>query len=516
MSYQKKLAITGANGYLGKHLIDAAVQEGWQVNAIVRREEVVKELEGLGAHVFVIKNFDLEGLKRAFSNCRAVVHLANVVCGAKELFQRVNVDGLKNVIHAADHAKLSRVIYISGLGVDKYESSEWAHNEYFRSKREAEMLLINGNLPYIIFRPSYILGPNDELIPEIITQTFDGEVIVVGDGGVPMQPIFVEDAVDALLSAAQGVGKSNTIYELVGPEILTMNRLVQMVIDSIFNHGIHVPEPKIVHVSYEDAPGKLDICKEMVDVMKCDLTPDPSTTSKELNVKLSAIRIAVEKAVQAKLFFHSIDTNKRAIVLLSGGIDSSTALFWGLDQGFECIALSINYNWRPKKEQKATAHIVKVTGVELIEINVPFIAQATDLLSEGFPAPIAINAPEGYIPHRNLIFYSIAAFFAEIHGCDWIIGGHIMEDASLYPDAAPSFFKSLENLIKRSPSHKSKKGVKILLPFKKMNKKTVIQLSRSLNVPLERTWSCYNDFEKPCGRCLSCKKREMALKELNL
>ncbi|MFX0059709.1 MAG: 7-cyano-7-deazaguanine synthase QueC [Candidatus Hodarchaeota archaeon] len=512
MSFLKKLAITGANGYLGKHSIRNAIQNGWEVNAVVRRQEVVNELENLGAKVFIVQDFNIEGFKEAFKNCSVILHLANIVCGSKELFEKVNIKGLKSVIEAAKTEKLKKIIYPSGLGVDKYGLREWANNEYFRSKREAEQIIIESGINYTIFRPSYILGPNDELIPELIDQIFDGKVLIAGDGNVPMQPIFVKDATNAFLAAAEGKGNENSIYELIGPKVTKMNDLIEMVILAIKEKGINIPRPEILHISYKEAPEKLEICKEMVDVMRCDLTPDPNVTIQALGFELSPLQEAVNAAVNAKLFPRSLNIDKRAILLLSGGIDSATALFWALDQGYEVIALSLNYNWRPKQEAKAAAKLAEKTKINLIEIDTTFIAQAADLLSEGYPVPTAINAPEGYIPQRNIMYYSIAAYFAEIYGCKWIIGGHIFEDTLTFSDTNVSFFESLERLIRLSKHENNNIDIKILIPLAKLRKFEVLNLAKELKVPLELTWSCYNDFEEPCGRCQSCMRREDALK----
>jgi len=228
------------------------------------------------------------------------------------------------------------------------------------------------------------------------------------------------------------------------------------------------------------------------------------------------LKEAVKNAINEKLFSHSLDINKRAIVLLSGGIDSATALFWAINEGYDPIALTINYNWRPEQEINATKKLAGLVDIKLLEINTPFIAQATDLLSEGYPVPVALNAPEGYIPQRNLIFYSIAAYFAEIYGCKWIIGGHILDDVSIFSDTKPSFFKSLEKQIKGSKHEHDLTEIKLLFPLVNMNKVEVIKLAKELKVPLEITWSCYQDIEKPCGKCKSCQKREEAFKALNM
>ncbi|MFX0019100.1 MAG: 7-cyano-7-deazaguanine synthase [Promethearchaeota archaeon] len=511
MNETKRVAITGANGYLGQHTIKEAIKLGWKVNAIVRRQEVVELVKNLGAKPYIVKNFAIEKLEQAFNGCKAVLHFANIVCGSKELFESINVNGLKNVIEAAKSQNVSRIIYPSGLGVDKVGIEEWANNNYFYSKKKAEQLLQESKIPYIIFRPSYILGPNDELIPEIIEQISNGIVLIAGDGKIPMQPIYVKDAVKAFLAAADGIGKDNQIYNLVGPETTNMNKLVDRVYSNIKKIGINIPKPDFNYIDYDKAADELDICEEMVDVMRCNLNLDGNLTAQILNYKLSSLSEAVKAAVLAKLQPKLDRSENRAIILLSGGIDSTTTLFWAIKQGYRVITLSMNYQYRPEKEKQAARELAKIAGVELTEVNIPFIAQATDLLFEGYPVISAFNAPEGYIPLRNLLFYSIAAYYAQIYGCEFVIGGHIVEDPKSFPDSELSFFKSLEKLILKSKHKEDRTNLKLIFPLAKLDKLGIIKLAKKLKVPIDLTWSCYGDFNEPCGKCKPCINRNKAL-----
>ena len=507
----KGIAILGANGYLGMNLTKKALAQDLEVYAIVRREEVVKNLESFGAKVSVVKNFEVKALKKVFSKCEVVFHFANVVCGSKDVFQKVNVESLKNILKALKLANISRIIYPSGLGVDQYNKIEWAMNDYFRTKFEAEKLIQNNSVPYVIFRPSYILGPNDELIPEIINQIVDGEVIIAGDGDIPIRPIYLEDALTAFLSAAFKEISKNKIYNLVGPQITTMNDLVEMVINKLSVSGFNVPRPKISHIPYDQASEKLGLCNEMIDVMRCNLTPDGRVTANELEIKLTPISKAVEAAIFTEIGAKPNDySDKRAILLLSGGIDSATSLYWGIKQGYEIIALSLLYKWRAKNEILAAKMLAKKTKIKLIEIPIPFIQQATDLKMEGYSIPSVTYAPQGFIPMKNLLFYSLAAFFAEAYGCKFIIGGHISTDSKNFPDATPSFFNVLSNLINGSKANSDKNKIEFLFPLIDLNKSEVVRLARELKVPFEHTWSCYGDFTKPCNECIPCLNRKKA------
>ncbi|MFW9949197.1 MAG: 7-cyano-7-deazaguanine synthase [Candidatus Thorarchaeota archaeon] len=515
MSEKVKIAITGANGYLGKSTIKAAKERGWLVNAIIRREEVIEELKTLGAEPYLVKGFDINQLEAAFKGCKAVLHFANIVCGDKTLFEKVNIEGLNHIITAAIKSDVSRIIYPSGLGVDKYGERSWANNNYFYSKRKAEELLMSRNIPYVIFRPSYILGPNDELIPEIIEQIYDGIVYIVGDGMVPMQPIFIKDATTAFLNAALGEGKDNVIYNLVGPEPTNMLKIVEIILKIIKEMGLNLPNPAIRHISYEEAPKLLEICEEMVEVMKCDILEDGNLTAKSLKYTLSPLNSAIKAAVFEKLMIKPKSKQDVAIILLSGGIDSTTALFWALQQKYEVIGLSLNYKWRSKKEKEAVKQISELTKIKLIEIPLPYVMVATDLRLEGYPVPSVENAPEGYIPLRNMLFYSIAAYFAEIYGIKTIIGGHIKDDFNRFNDSTPAFFKDLQELIKLSKHNQDKGSIEFIFPLSNLNKLEVIKMAKKLEVPLDLTWSCYGDFEKPCGICVPCKSRSDALMNAN-
>ena len=509
----KKIAITGANGYLGIQTIKGALERDLLVNAIVRRSEVIESVSKKNVEVFLVKNFNVKDLENAFQGCEAVIHFANVVCGSRELFVKINIKGLKNIIEAARNVGVSRIVYPSGLGVDKYGEREWANNDYFYSKSKAEQLLINNDISYVIFRPSYILGSNDELLPDLIEQIYDGKVYIAGAGEVPMQPIYVKDAVTAFLNASLGKGKNNVIYNLVGLETLNMKDLVRKVTHAIEDIGLNIPPPKYEYIPYESVPLKFGICKEMVDVMKCDIIADGKIVSEELGFRLSPIEEAINNTVRIKMSSPIKNPSNRVIVMLSGGIDSATTLFWALNNGYEVIALSINYKWRPKKEIKASRKLAELAKVSLIEVPMPYIMGAIDLRMEGFPIPSAENAPEGFIPLKNLVFYSVGAYFAEMYGCNKIIGGHIHEDIKKFSDVGENFFQNLENLIKISKHGKDLHNIEILIPFSNKTKEEVLKLAGELNVPIDLTWSCYADYDEPCGNCSSCISRQKAMKQ---
>lgn len=210
---------------------------------------------------------------------------------------------------------------------------------------------------------------------------------------------------------------------------------------------------------------------------------------------------------------------KKAIILFSGGIDSVTALYWALNEGYEPIALTFDEFERSQGEIIAVRNIAKKAGVLLKEIPMDFLKQSDDIKKEGFKLDTSKDLPKVYIPHKNLIFYSVAAHYAEIFEAEVIIVGLLSFDFNVFPDNTFEFFDELEQLIKKGTAKGSYKPPKILFPLKDLDKPGVIKLAIKLNVPLELTWSCYEEPDekgKPCGKCKGCLERAKGFKSIGI
>lgn len=201
----------------------------------------------------------------------------------------------------------------------------------------------------------------------------------------------------------------------------------------------------------------------------------------------------------------------RALVLLSGGVDSAVALAWSSKNFSEIAAISFQYHLRPFREQLAVYRLLQHYPARLFEIPLPFIREAADLPTLALPREREL--PEGYISNRNMIFYSIACYHAEVNQCDSIVGGHIHSDQEAFRDASTTFFERLQSLCNEAILSRQ---IKIELPLAKMNKVEVLQMASKWNVPLQHTWSCYWDGPSPCGKCVSCMERAEAFQEAGL
>jgi 7-cyano-7-deazaguanine synthase len=114
-----------------------------------------------------------------------------------------------------------------------------------------------------------------------------------------------------------------------------------------------------------------------------------------------------------------------------------------------------------------------------------------------------------------MIFYGIAASFAEISNSRYIVGGHNKNDFENYPDSSPMFFDSFNKTATLGRFTGSKTG-KVILPFAKLDKSEIVKLGARLKVPFELTWSCYTSSKRPCGRCLSCILRARSFEKAGM
>lgn len=209
--------------------------------------------------------------------------------------------------------------------------------------------------------------------------------------------------------------------------------------------------------------------------------------------------------------------SNKAIVLLSGGLDSTTTLYYAKKQGYKCHALIFDYGQRHKKEIRSAVRIAKAAKVpyQIIKIKLPW--KGSSLLDTRSPLPvtrpirtIGKGIPSTYVPGRNTIFLSFAVSYAEAIGAKAIFIGANAIDFSGYPDCRPGYYRAFQRVI--GVGTKAKK-IRIITPLIKLKKSQIIRLGRKLGAPLDQTWSCYRGGRKPCGVCDSCKLRERGFRE---
>ena len=223
----------------------------------------------------------------------------------------------------------------------------------------------------------------------------------------------------------------------------------------------------------------------------------------------------------------------KALVLSSGGVDSTTALGMAIVKyGKEnVIALSISYGQKHDKEIQAASAVAKYYGVEQLFLdlslifsysNCSLLKQSTEEIpeesySEQIKATGGNKPVSTYVPFRNGLFLSSAASIALSKGCGVIYYGAHADDAAgcAYPDCSPVFAYPdcspvFNNAMNEAIWEGSGRQLRIEAPFVNMNKADIVRIGLDLGVPYELTWSCYEGGEKPCGKCGTCIDRAAA------
>jgi 7-cyano-7-deazaguanine synthase len=204
---------------------------------------------------------------------------------------------------------------------------------------------------------------------------------------------------------------------------------------------------------------------------------------------------------------------KKAVVLVSGGLDSVTALAIARDRGFDCYGLSVDYGQRHHSELDAATRVTDAAGVPLKVLPLDLRAIGGSALTDDIDVPKeeTTGIPITYVPARNTIMLSLALAYAEVLGADDIFIGVNAVDYSGYPDCRPEFIEAYQQMARLA----TKAGVEggemtIHTPLIDLTKSEIIQTGTELGVDYSMTVSCYQaDGEgRACGACDSCRIRK--------
>jgi len=216
---------------------------------------------------------------------------------------------------------------------------------------------------------------------------------------------------------------------------------------------------------------------------------------------------------------------RRAIILLSGGLDSVTALAIAKSEGFSCYAMSFQYGQRHSYELDCAKNISNRMGVvEHLISNIDLRSIGGSALTADIEVPkqrVAVEIGEGipvtYVPARNTIFLSFALAWAEVLGAHDIFIGVNALDYSGYPDCRPEYIAAFEKMAKLATKSALETSIKINTPLISMTKAQIIKTGVSLGVDYSLTSSCYDPRDNAaCGQCDSCQLRKKGFESLGL
>jgi 7-cyano-7-deazaguanine synthase len=213
--------------------------------------------------------------------------------------------------------------------------------------------------------------------------------------------------------------------------------------------------------------------------------------------------------------------NKKAVCIISGGMDSALAATIAKKEGYEIIALHFNYAQKTEQKELECFNLIAkdIDATKSYIIDLDFFKQigATALIDDNLEIPttgIKPGVPITYVPYRNGIFLSIAAAVAQKHEASAIYIGVVEEDSSGYPDCRESFISSIQNSINLGLRDDSNLTIKT--PLIHLSKAQIVKKSIEFGIKLEHTWSCYKNSDTACGLCDSCRLRLKGFKEAGL
>ena len=274
------VAVTGANGFVGKNVRKFLYKNKVRVLGISRKNFGKYSTETKAQS----KNLLEQRLQKKLKNYDALVHLIGIgVESSGSTFEEINVNLTKNTIKLCKKSGIKKIIYISGLGVSKNNTSN-----YFTSKYKAEQEIINSGLDYTIFRASYIIGKTDHLTKSLSKQMKKGVIIIPGSGKYQLQPIFVEDVAKIILKSILEKKFSKKILDLVGPRKISFEDFVKL-----FSKNTKV---KFKKINLKNAYDEGTYSSESLDLLIGDYTSDKTQLQKLASIKLTPVEKFLESS----------------------------------------------------------------------------------------------------------------------------------------------------------------------------------------------------------------------------
>ena len=280
LNISTNVAITGANGFVGKNVRKFLYKNKVRVLGISRKNFGKYSTETKAQS----KNLLEQRLQKKLKNYDALIHLIGIgVESSGSTFEEINVNLTKNTIKLCKKSGIKKIIYISGLGVSKNNTSN-----YFTSKYKAEQEIINSGLDYTIFRASYIIGKTDHLTKSLSKQMKKGVIIIPGSGKYQLQPIFVEDVAKIILKSILEKKFSKKILDLVGPRKISFEDFVKL-----FSKNTKV---KFKKINLKNAYDEGTYSSESLDLLIGDYTSDMTQLQKLASIKLTPVEKFLESS----------------------------------------------------------------------------------------------------------------------------------------------------------------------------------------------------------------------------
>jgi NADH dehydrogenase len=260
------ILLTGGTGFVGRHVLQALRASGRPVRCLVRNPSKA----GLDCEVVQGDMTDAESLRRATDGVETVVHLVAIRQGSDEKFERIMVQGTRDLLAAAKDAAVGRFIHMSALGTSE-ESKDLV--PYYRAKWEMEQAVQGSGLPYVIFRPSFVFGQDGGILPTFAKLARLTPVTpIIGSGKQRIQPVWADDVAAYFDKAVDLEDAANRTFELGGPDVVSWNEFWERLkrVKGIRRRSVHVPVGlmKINALITERLPGDIPLTRDLLKMLE--------------------------------------------------------------------------------------------------------------------------------------------------------------------------------------------------------------------------------------------------------
>ena len=269
------VTVFGGSGFIGRHIVRALARRGWRVRVAVRRPDLANFLQPLGGvgqvHAVQANLRYPASIEAALAGAAAVVNATGIQRqNGRQNFEAVHVFGPREMARAASRARVGTFVHLSGIGADAQSP-----NSYIASKGRGEAAVAEAFPAAIILSPSVVFGPEDDFFNRFATLARMLPALpLFGGGQAKMQPVFVGDVAKAAAAALAGAATPGAIYELGGPEVMTLRQIVEFVLQTTERRRALIPLP--FGVSRILAQGT-----EIASALTLGLFPEALTTTRD-------------------------------------------------------------------------------------------------------------------------------------------------------------------------------------------------------------------------------------------
>jgi uncharacterized protein YbjT (DUF2867 family) len=264
------ILVTGGTGFVGGHVVHELRRRDLPVRVLVRDRRGGGKLEAWGAELVEGDVTDAGSLARAVAGCETIVHLVAIRQGREEQFRRVMIEGTRHLLAAAKDGDVRRFVHMSALGTSEATKDLVP---YYRAKWEMEEQVRAAGISHVIFRPSFIFGPDGGILPTFVKLArFTPVTPIIGSGRQRIQPIWVDDVANYFAEAVGRADVRDRLFELGGPDAFTWNDLWERLtrVAGIRRRNVHVPVGlmRANALVTERLPGNIPLTRDLLTMLE--------------------------------------------------------------------------------------------------------------------------------------------------------------------------------------------------------------------------------------------------------